>query len=208
MKFPDTQSAPSEMDAYSESNGIPNNAPTVVMDIRLGEKYDHVGFDYGAYSRLAERLGIAESGSSDLNIHITSALKIIDGSYYPEERTVTLKAIPGLINKNLTHELQHAADHYSGTLKRDIRFYVGNIAAYFSLPLAAASVASAPAAVYAENNSNHLLVTSYCSVFAATMIASVSTLYGYTLHPNERRARNASRQNIARVISLLPSPRA
>lgn len=103
-----------------KSKTIPENAPTVMMDVNLGKKFGHVEFDYDEFGKLADEIGVRDAG--ELKITLTDEIKrwrqpdsgIQVGEYSPKLNWITLAVDSSKsVNKNLSHELQHAADHAS-----------------------------------------------------------------------------------------------
>ncbi len=106
--------------------GLHDNSPTVSVDINLGKKMEWVDFDYAAFDRQADRLGLPVEARSEVSVDILAngPTKWARGLYTPSEKLIEVKAGRST-NKTFTYELQHAADDANGIAVRDNRERVG-----------------------------------------------------------------------------------
>jgi hypothetical protein len=197
---------------------IPDNAPTVSFDRQLGGKHTYIDFDYGEFQNEIQRIGLSTEDAQTLHIEIIPPKRhsyegIYRFSYKTDENELeardeedhdsqeNIEEIPNIevaldhdVNEHLAHELKHAADHAEGLLKHDLRAKIGRVGLRAnwivvpSLAFAGASVA------FSTNDVLSVPFAIANLVFTGVNIASGGAIiYGYISHPDEVRARRASK---------------
>src|SRR5256885_209151 len=112
MPEPDStqHSAVQDLEAHGPS------IPEVSFDVKLGKKYKHVDFDYGAYKQMITDMGGEEEDFQNASIQIKPKKPFFGGRYapynrgVPEEGTTEVFGRPKKANKTLAHETQHYLD--------------------------------------------------------------------------------------------------
>ncbi len=178
---------------------IPDDAPTVLFALGLGDKYEHVDFDYDAYRRAAKAVGMPPALSNDISIHIEDKNRLfLGGGYLPSEKKITVRPAKNgqATNADLVHEMKHAADDARNLLTSDLRYAVGR------LGILAASIFPIPGAVVSWASS--AIGDSRYSVAALVFVltANAAGQYGYHNHPLEKRARDAAKTVHEQILTL------
>lgn len=182
---------------------IPDGAPTVAMDIKLGEQYGRVDFDYDAFKREADRQGMPTEAREELAITIKPPAKGLDrtgGAYWPSNKTISVSA-GDKVNKRLAHEMKHATDDANGDLVMGRRYPVGQL--------------SLTAMNYIAPTTIGLNIAKWTELLPIAEAATITmngtivalggaAVYGYFMHPAERRARKAEAENKETMIKFEP----
>lgn len=186
---------------------ISENAPVVSMDIALGKKFKNVEFDYDAFDREAERIGMSQGHRGKLKIRLHDEGEKY-GEYFPSDKVIELKATSDA-SKGLSHELQHATDDENGIPFDDLRnrlaYRVNNILTSRAfLPATISSVLSYPAAL-AIGSPTLENISANMNKGVGVVIGSlaIAQVYAYWMHPNERRARMTERSTKEQIVSLV-----
>jgi hypothetical protein len=190
----------------AQPSTISENAPAVSMDIALGKKFKNVEFDYDAFDREAERIGMSQGHRGKLKIRLHDEGEK-HGEYFPSDKAIELKTTSD-VSKSLSHELQHATDDENGVPFDDLRnrlAYRANaiLTSKVFLPATTGSILSYPAALVIGNPTleNISEDMSKGAVIAIGSLALVQ-FYAYWMHPNERKARMAEKSTREQIVSL------
>jgi hypothetical protein len=184
------------------SQRIPDMAPVIVCDIRLGKKYTAVEFDYDTFAWQAHALGMTAGEASQVQINLDKKVGIFThGEFDPDLNTVHLKSLTRL-NRVTRHELQHAADHAHNRLQSPTRTRLGNMAMSAILP---ATIFSYATSVAAEK---HVIETGAFvdAISYGTLGFSVLAVGAYHLNPDELRARRAEKSSNRQFFTLSKKP--
>jgi hypothetical protein len=182
-------------------NVLREHYPVVSVDIGMGKKFRDVSFDYEAFEREADRMGMPIEASSALTIKLPGIrfFKSSRGSYSPRKSLIEA----GInrqkqANKTLRHELRHAADDANGSLEIDARHVIGSLATRIGGPVGNGYMLGQATELLGKHP---FLVDSlpYRSTF---IVLGGLSVWGYVFHPMERRARKSARQNKEPIITL------
>lgn len=187
----------------NKNYSLTENSPLVSVDVRLKDTHSSVDFDYDAYHKEAERVGLKpEAHSRHINIIKPGIIK--NGSYSPIDGSIDVAATKHP-NKTLAHELKHAADDEDNLLEIDSRYAIGKVGTISTLPLGAVNTAAAVGSIMGNEKSEQLLRGPL--PLLALGVGS-ATLVGYFSHPAERRARKAGSEVLADPIILTEKDKA
>ena len=194
-------------------NQIPDNAPAVSFDIRLGKKYDFVDFDYDAFNTIADDLGISDDARSSLNVIVDKRIPrglLTLGRYISSEKTVRIKA-NRKANNTAKHELSHAADDANVVEFNNSRYLAGKIGiasmyglVYIETLNAIYSTSGLTKALYGDSVAEAAHNFSETGFPIAFVAANAAAIAGYYMHPIERKARQAAKQHQPDMLTLIP----
>lgn len=200
------------VDPYAEKPpvGLPDDAPIVSIDTRLGKKYSQVDFDYDAYSRELDRQGmppdaqpmsIAIKKRSIADRVLSRYLGVYRGGRRQIEVSVTKHA-----DRTLKHEMQYGVDHSKGMLKgsNDLRYSVGLRAAKAFMPVTLGTISLYTAHLISTlyKHDPGLLDEARIVSTPLPIIVGGVAIWGYGMHPEERRAEKAADESPERILTL------
>lgn len=174
---------------------IPDDAPTVVCDATLGQRYSNVEFDYATFNKEAERLSYPPHATNELTIHINGS-----GPTFYSTRTKGLHLSGEYgINKKLAHEMQHASDHAHGQLEQSSTYKADIMAIKAAPVLMSLGVLATVGGAVAENADLALTGVGATAIFMTTFLIGA---HRYLNNPNEIRAYSAERNISGKTIKL------
>jgi hypothetical protein len=181
--------------------------PEVSFGIELGGKYPGavIDFDYGAYFRLADKIGMDREQASAQKITFSKKISssnilnfVVAGTYSRFTKETKIK--PKITGSNwiLSHELMHAYDDNRGKLSHPARTLLGNMSTLVLLPISTLFFVN-----NLQNNNDFLSEEFYSGniskLYFGAVLANISLYY---LSPAEIRARKSSIQNREKVFSI------
>jgi hypothetical protein len=185
------------LSGQSPSFSLTENSPIVAFDVNLGKKYKHVDFDYEAYDRELQRQGMPQD-AKPLTITVSKNGSILSGHYQNGEIAVVAGKHT---NRNLKHEIQHAVNGDDVALAKDRRYRVGLRAAKIAPALIGADLSA-----LAADSATHIPAVESAIArgsLPAVLLAGGLALWGYHLHPAEKRARHTERQpSTGQIVSF------
>lgn len=188
--------------------GLPDNAPIVSVDIKLGKKYKEVDFDYESYQRELDRQGMPED-ALPMNVLIKRR-SIKDrllarslGSYC--RRHINVSATRDA-DKTLKHEMQHGVDDNNNILEaNDFRYSMGIQAVDSFIPASLGAVSTQISlglmSYFGKVNAGNLDRAVITAGIVPLLVGGVAT-WGYSMHPAERRAEKAAKQSPEKILTL------
>ncbi len=187
--------------AVEQQQGIPENAPTVSMDINLGKKYKSVDFDYAAYDKASDAIGLSENGRSQQHIHVTGpGRSLVNGVHSGEGHLISVKPRrDDKANNTLRHEMKHAADYENWLYRgKDPMYRAGLVAGKLIVPYTVLLAASAVGSVAGVPGAKE----TFDSALLGSPAVSYPSLAGYYFHPKEVGARNAAAATSEQILSF------
>jgi hypothetical protein len=172
------------------------------MDIRLGNKYSNVEFDYGAFAKEADRQGISPEKQANLQIALEKpSLLKRQGVYYPEDEELIVQA-DRKANSTMVHELRHVADNDHGLISdaaasRSVGAFGIAGLKYGAVPIGAAIVGGKIAGSDLVRNAE----TPY--MITAGVLGAMA-LGAYLFNPEEIRARREEKLSSPQIVTATP----
>lgn len=195
------------LDGTQRSHLVPHtpaDMPRVWMDTGLGKKYNYVDFDYAAYDRAAEEVGIPRDDRA-LEFGVARSLGLGNRGYYTTDKTLCVRAGRD-VNKSAVHEMTHAADEANDILgdSGTIRYELGNMGNFGIIPSGLVTLGSEIANRILTEHPLLFELTNEASMFGlfTTVTLGGLAVWGYVMHPDEIRARRAGRKNKEHIIAL------
>ena len=177
-----------------------DGSPTISVDASLGKRFKKIDFDYEAFDKEADRLGMPLESRSNLSIAIGDRGS---GNFYnPNTRTINIEA-GARAHKAFVHELQHATDDTNDILKEDTRFKAGNFGRKTAIYSAPVSAMNAGAAWLAPIGVRQELLPINIAITTAVGSIALMYLFGYYRHPLELKARKAEAESMSRIVSAI-----
>jgi hypothetical protein len=133
--------------------------PIVTMDVKLGQQYSFIDFNYEQFNQEADRLGLSDEAKDKLSIGIKPRLPGggNGGVYQPYAKSLYVRASNG-VNKSLVHEMKHYADDEEGLIRLSPRHVMGKLGLLALLSTGSISIVT-DAVQMAQGNFNYFLGT-------------------------------------------------
>jgi len=188
---------------------IPEDAPTVSMDINLGKRYSQVDFDYEEFAKVNQVLDKERESPDTSDLHIVIGKKGatgVHGSFnsWDNEIHVYKSATKRekTANNTLIHELQHHNDidpDYSHTKPYILAHKLRHTSPALSLSTTIPNSANVFREAYSET-----LQYAAISLSLGAIATTAIVIGGYNMNRFERRARKAAKKHRHEVIRFKP----
>lgn len=176
--------------------------PQVSFDIRLGDKYSSVDFDYEAYKNLTYSQGGNYREFESAKIHLTADRGIFRGAYYPDGSITIADSSHKIVNSTLVHENQHHADTMTG-IDNNEGLVKSNLSIQGSMGALALNLIFLGLKNIPEETVSDIGNAGYHTSGALLTISFLGVIRYYYQSDREKRARHAAKiHNNTNIISL------